>query len=74
MAESTERQTLAELTQERGWSRRAVDRVDVYLRGATRIRVIWGGDDALSGGSRYQDDMMEQYTRDLATVRGWLSR
>ncbi len=71
--EATERQALAEITAERGWTRRIADRVDIYLRGAARIRVIWQGDEAISGGSRYHDDGMEQYTRDLATVKGWLT-
>jgi hypothetical protein len=47
----TPRQELAEFTTPLGWQRRAVDRVDVYLRGETRIRVIWAGDDELSGSS-----------------------
>lgn len=50
------------------------ERVDVYLRGQTRIRVIWRGSDAISGGSRYQDDQLETYSRDYATVKGWLAR
>jgi hypothetical protein len=74
MADAPARQELAEFTTPLGWQRRAVDRVDVYLRGETRIRVIWAGDDELSGSSRYQDDIMEQYTRELATVKGWLTR
>jgi len=74
MADSTERQTLAATGEERGWGRRVSDRVDIYTRDSARIRVIWAGDDALSGGSRHQDDMMEQYSRDLATVKGWLLR
>jgi hypothetical protein len=73
MAEATERQALADITAERGWNRRAADRVDIYMRGASRIRVIWQGEDAISGGSRHQDDVMEQYTRELATVKGWLT-
>ncbi|MGA9373954.1 MAG: hypothetical protein WBV64_02800 [Mycobacterium sp.] len=73
MAEATERQALADSAAERGWNRRAADRVDIYLRGASRIRVIWQGEDDISGGSRHQDDMMEQYTRELATVKGWLA-
>jgi hypothetical protein len=35
--------------------------------------VIWRGDDAISGGSRFQDDVMEQYSRDLNTVKKWLT-
>ncbi len=73
MADETERQALAQFTEEKGWSRRVVDRVDVFVRGSARIRVIWRGEDAISGGSRYHDDGMEQYSRDLATVKGWLS-
>lgn len=73
VADTTERQALAATSGERGWNRRAADRVDIYMRGATRIHVIWQGEDVISGGSRHQDDIMEQYTRDLATVKGWLS-
>lgn len=73
MADATERQALAQITEDHGWSRRITDRVDIYLRGASRVRVIWQGEAAISGGSRYQDDVMEQYSRDLATVKGWLS-
>ncbi|MDT5151326.1 MAG: hypothetical protein QOI01_3059 [Mycobacterium sp.] len=68
------RSELAEITAAAGWNRRVDERVDVYLRGQTRIRVIWQGDDAISGGSRYQDDALETYSRDLATVKGWLAR
>ncbi len=68
-----ERSALDEHTAETGWQRRQDDRVDVYLRGASRIRVIWQGDDAISGSSRFQDGMMESYTRELGTVRAWLA-
>jgi hypothetical protein len=68
------RSELAETTASAGWHRRVDDRVDVYLRGLTRVRVIWRGDDAISGGSRYQDDSLEAYSRDLATVKGWLAK
>ena len=68
------RSELAETTAAAGWNRRVDDRVDVYLRGMTRVRVIWQGNDAISGGSRYQDDALETYSRDLDTVKGWLSR
>lgn len=68
------RSQLAETTAAAGWHRRIDDRVDVYLRGLTRVRVIWQGNDAISGGSRYQEDALETYSRDLDTVKGWLSR
>ena len=68
------RSELAEITAAAGWNRRVDERVDVYLRGPTRIRVIWRGNDAISGGSRYQDDQLETYSRDLETVKGWLAR
>ena len=41
MADATERQSLAEITAERGWSRRVSDRVDIYR----------GNDDELSATS-----------------------
>ena len=36
--------------------------------------VIWTGDDVLTGSSRYQDDLMETYTRELDTLKSWLAR
>ena len=32
MADGTERQALADFTADKGWNRRTIDRVDVYLR------------------------------------------
>jgi hypothetical protein len=70
-----ERQTLAHLGEEQGWARRVSDgRTDVYLRGNSRVRVIWQGDDKISGASAFTDDMYEHYTRELGTVRTWLKR
>ena len=68
------RSQLAEATAAAGWHRRIDDRVDVYLRGLTRVRVIWQGNDAIRRGSRYQEDALETSSRDLDTVKGWLSR
>ena len=68
------RTELAEITAAAGWERRVDERVDVYLRGPARVRVIWQGNDVISGGSRYQEDQLETYSRDLATVKGWLAR
>lgn len=71
---ANERAALAEASQVVGWQRRIDERVDVYVRAPFRVRVIWRGDDAISGGSRFQDDVMESYSRDLAAVKGWLAR
>ena len=60
---------------EQGWRRRAIDdRVDVYSRGAIRIRLIWQGSSKLSGASIFVDEWYDNYTRDLGTVRAWLKR
>lgn len=74
MTTTDERSELARITTAAGWNRRIDDRVDIYLRGQSRVRVIWQGDEAISGGSRYQEDQLEAYSRDLATVKGWLAR
>jgi hypothetical protein len=74
MTATDERTALALATKAAGWQRREVDRVDVYLRGAARVRVIWAGNDSMSGGSRFHDDVMEAYSRDVDTVKAWLTR
>lgn len=74
MAASGERQALREFGDERGWSRREADRADVYTRDKIRVRVIWQGDETISGASFFDDEMYETYTRDLAKVRAWLTR
>ena len=74
IAEADERQGLSQLAEQSGWQRRDIDHVDVYLRGPTRIRVIWRGASAISGASLYHDDILTTYTRDLPTVSGWLTR
>jgi hypothetical protein len=74
MTATDERTELARLTEAAGWHRRVVDRVDVYLRGAARVRVIWAGNDVISGGSRFHDDTLEAYSRDVDTVKAWLNR
>ena len=70
-----ERTALAESSEQQGWQRRALDdRVDVYTRGLIRIRLIWQGSDTISGASIFADEMYDNYTRDLDTVRAWLKR
>ena len=70
-----ERAALARSNEEQGWTRRAIDdRVDVYIRGGVRIRLIWQGNSKLSGASIFVNEMYDNYTRDLATVRAWFKR
>ena len=70
-----ERTPLAETGDELGWKRRISNgRADVYTKGTVRIRVVWQGDEAISGASLFHDEMYESYTRDLSTVRAWLKR
>lgn len=73
MTEVTARAALAADCEAAGWQRRIDDRVDLYLRGENRVRVIWQGDDAISGGSRFHDGIMETYSRELGTIKSWLS-
>jgi hypothetical protein len=74
MTATVEREELSELAVQAGWHRRDADRADYYTRAPVRIHVIWRGSDAISGGALYHDDVLMAYTRDLATVRGWLKR
>lgn len=74
MAASGERQALLTYGEERGWKSRTTDRADVYTRDKIRVRVIWQGDEVISGASFFDDEMFETYTRDLGKVRAWLTR
>lgn len=69
-----ERQTLAQLATEQGWSLRESGNADIYLRGDFRIRVIWQGDSAISGASVNNLEGMDAYTRELSNVRTWLKK
>lgn len=75
MADTGERQVLAQLGEERGWDRRISDgRADIYMKGTVRIRVVWAGDQDISGASLFHDQWYESYTRDPSTVSAWLRR
>ena len=75
MADTGERQVLAQLGEERGWNRRISDeRADIYMKGTVRIRVVWAGDQDISGASLFHDQWYESYTRDPSTVSAWLRR
>lgn len=73
MTESNPRAALAEATEQAGWRRHVDDRVDVYIRGDYRVRVIWRGDDVIAGGSRFLGGTMETYSRETRTVKSWLA-
>jgi hypothetical protein len=74
MTAPVEREELTELAVQAGWHSRNADRTDYYTRTPVRVQVIWQGSDAISGGALYHDDNLVAYTRDLATVTGWLKR
>ena len=75
MADTGERQVLAQLGEERGWNRRISDeRADIFMKGTVRIRVVWAGDQDISGASLFHDQWYESYTRDSSTVSAWLRR
>ncbi|MGV0812934.1 hypothetical protein ABQF34_13325 [Mycolicibacterium boenickei] len=74
MTTTDERHELGQLAESGGWLHRDLDRVDVYQRGANRIRVVWQDTSTISGATLYQDDIMTTYTRELATVNAWLKR
>jgi hypothetical protein len=57
-----------------GWNHRDADRTDYYTRTPVRVHVIWQGNDKISGGALYHDDLLMTYSRDLDTVAGWLKR
>ena len=68
------RQVLSDLAEQAGWHRRDAERTDYYTREPVRVHVIWQGSEAISGGALYHDDVLMAYSRDLATVTGWLKR
>lgn len=74
MADTGERQVLAQLGEEHGWERRISDgHADAFRKGTVRIRVVWAGDD-VSGSTLFHKDMFESYTREISTVRAWFKR
>lgn len=68
------RAELSEFAVQAGWNHRGVDRTDYYSRTPVRIHIVWQGNDAVSGGALYHDDILMAYSRELATVKGWLKR
>lgn len=73
MSATNDRQALSEIAEQSGWQRRQVDRTDFYRRGAREVEVLFT-EDKLNGGSLSEDLRMMTYTRDKATIEGWLTR
>ncbi|ABM13803.1 MULTISPECIES: hypothetical protein [Mycolicibacterium] len=74
MVDTDERQAVSALAEQTGWHHRVDERSDYFDKGVVRIHVVWQGDAAISGGTLYHDDLMQTYSNDLSTVRGWLKR
>ena len=73
MTATARRHELCRLAEERGWQRTPRQRVDLYHRDGLQVQVVWQGDDAISGASRYEDYVMSHYTRELTTVEKWFN-
>jgi hypothetical protein len=73
MNATTDRQALSETAEESGWRRRTVDRTDFYRRGARDVEVFFT-EDNLNGGALYEDLKLLTYSREMATIQGWLTR
>lgn len=74
MTAIVERAEVFELAAQAGWQRRDADPSDYYTRQLDRVRVIWQGTDAISGGALYRDGILMATTRELDTVKSWLDR
>ena len=74
MTATAERDEVSELAVEAGWQHRDADRSDYYLRRPERVHIVWQGNQAISGGVLYKDNILMSLTRDLDTVKGWLKR
>lgn len=75
MAGTDERQALAKLGEEHGWKHlMKSENTDAFGRGNIRVRVIWRDDETINGAVFFENDMYENYSRDLPKVQGWLKR
>jgi hypothetical protein len=74
MTATAQRDEVISLAEQTGWQRRDADRSDYYLRRPDRVHIVWQGNQAISGGVLYKDNILMSLTRDLDTVKGWLKR
>jgi hypothetical protein len=73
MNATNDRQALSQLAEESGWQRREVDRTDFYRRGIRDIEVLFT-EDKLAGGALFEDLHLLTYSREMATIQGWLTK
>ena len=75
MAGTDERQALAKLGEEYGWTHLVnAERTDTFGKGNIRVRVIWQDHEKINGAVFFEEDMYENYSRELSKVQGWLKR
>jgi hypothetical protein len=74
MTATVERAALSDIASQGGWQHRDSDRIDYFSRQPERVRIVWQGGDAISGGMLYRDGILMSLTRELDTVKGWLKR
>lgn len=75
MAGTDERQALAKLGAEYGWKHLVnSESTDSFGRGNVRVRVIWHDAEKINGAVYFENDMYENYSRELPKVQSWLRR
>lgn len=75
MAGTDERQALAQLGEQYGWKQlMKSETTDSFGRGNIRVRVIWRDNTTINGAVYFENDMYENYSRELPKVQGWLKR
>jgi hypothetical protein len=74
MTATVERAEVSDLASQGGWQHRDSERIDYFSRQPERVRIVWQGSDAISGGMLYRDGILMSLTRELDTVQGWLKR
>lgn len=74
MTATVQRDEVIGLAEQTGWQHRDADRSDYYLRTPDRVHIVWQGNQAISGGALYRDNILMSVTRELDTVKSWLNR
>lgn len=75
MTGTDERQALVKLGEEYGWKHLvSAERTDMFGKGNIRVRVIWQDSGKINGAVFFEEDMYENYSRELSKVQGWLKR